>query len=87
MTNRLPLIVDSSSSNLKELPAGDDLNLSGSSFTANNVTVSTSFKLGSWEIKLDSNDLRFVYNGTDVCKITTTGNIIASGNFNTNSSP
>ena len=87
MTNRLPLIVDSSSSNLKELPAGDDLNLSGSSFAANNVTVSTSFKLGSWEIKLDSNDLRFVYNGTDVCKITTTGDVITSGNINTNGSP
>ena len=87
MTNRLPLIVDSSSSNLKELPAGDDLDLSGSSFVANNVTVSTSFKLGSWEIKLDSNDLRFVYNGTDVCKITTGGNIIAAGDVDTKGSP
>jgi len=87
MANRLPLIVDSSSSNLKELPAGDDLDLSGSSFVANNVTVSTSFKLGSWEIKLDSNDLRFVYNGTDVFKITTAGNIIAAGDVDTNGSP
>jgi len=87
MANRIPLIVDASSSNLKELPAGDNLDLSGSSFVANNVTANTSFKLGSWEIKLDSNDLRFVYNGTDVCRITTTGNIIASGNINTNGTP
>ena len=34
-------------------------------------------KIGLWEIKLDVNDLRFVYNGTDVAKITTTGEIIA----------
>ncbi len=87
MANRLPLIVDSSSSQIKELPAGDDLDLSGSSFVSNNVTVSTSFKLGSWEIKLDSNDLRFVYNGTDVFKVTTTGNIIAAGDIDTNGSP
>jgi len=54
---------------------------------ANSITVSTSFNIGSWEIKLDSNDLRFCYNGTDVFKITTTGDIIAAGNVRTNGSP
>ena len=63
-------------------------NGTGGSITgANSITVSTSFKIGSWEIKLDSNDLRFVYNGTDVCKMTTTGDIIAAGNIRTNGSP
>ena len=63
-------------------------NGTGGSITgANSITVSTSFKIGSWEIKLDSNDLKFVYNGTDVCKITTAGNIIAAGDIDTNSSP
>jgi hypothetical protein len=41
------------------------------------VTASTAFKVGLWEIKLDTNDLRFVYNGTDVARITTAGEIIA----------
>ena len=45
--------------------------------TFTNATATTAFKIGSWEIKLDTNDLRFVYNGTDVAKITTTGEIIA----------
>lgn len=42
-----------------------------------NATVTTAFKVGLWEIKLDTNDLRFVYNGTDVVRITTAGEIIA----------
>ena len=33
--------------------------------------------IGSWEIKLDGSDLRFVYAGTDVFRITTAGAIIA----------
>jgi len=41
------------------------------------ATASTAFKIGLWEIKLDTNDLRFVYNGTDVARITTAGEIIA----------
>ena len=41
------------------------------------VSIASGVKIGLWEIKLDVNDLRFVYNGTDVAKITTTGEIIA----------
>jgi len=41
------------------------------------VTASTAFKIGLWEIKLDTQDLRFVYDGTDVARITTAGEIIA----------
>lgn len=45
--------------------------------TFTNATATTAFKIGLWEIKLDTNDLRFVYNGTDVARITTAGEIIA----------
>ncbi len=45
--------------------------------TFTNATATTAFKVGLWEIKLDTNDLRFVYNGTDVARITTAGEIIA----------
>ena len=48
-----------------------DLDASG------NVSIASGVQIGSWEIKLDGNDLRFVYNGTDVAKITTAGEIIA----------
>jgi hypothetical protein len=44
---------------------------------AGDVTISSAIKIGLWEIKLDTNDLRFVYDGTDVAKITTAGEIIA----------
>lgn len=40
------------------------------------VDAST-LSVGDWEIKLDGTDLRFVYNGTDVFRITTAGEIIA----------
>lgn len=44
---------------------------------AGTVSIASGVQIGSWEIKLDGNDLRFVYNGTDVAKITTAGEIIA----------
>lgn len=63
--------------------AGTNLTLSGTTFNLNasltgltDVTTSA-LSIGNWEIKLDSNDLRFVYNGTDAFKITTTGAVIA----------
>ena len=63
--------------------AGTNLTLSGTTFNLNasltgltDVTTSA-VSIGDWEIKLDGNDLRFVHNGTDVFKITTTGAVIA----------
>lgn len=41
MADRIPLIVDSSTQQIRELPAGDDINLAGSNFTANGVTANT----------------------------------------------
>lgn len=63
--------------------AGTNLTLSGTTFNLNasltgltDVTTSA-VSIGDWEIKLDGNDLRFVYNGTDAFKITTTGAVVA----------
>ena len=41
MADRIPLIVDSSTQQIKELPSSDDINLAGSNFTANGVTANT----------------------------------------------
>lgn len=55
--------------------------------TGANVETTTAFKLGDWEIKLDSTDLVFNYNGTDVFKITTAGAIIAKDEVTAFGSP
>ena len=47
-----------------------------SNLTVDTVT-STSLDIGSWQIKLDGSNLRFVYNSTDVFSVTTSGEIIA----------
>jgi len=63
--------------------AGTNLTLSDTTFNLNAsltglTDVATSaVSIGDWEIKLDGNDLRFVYNGTDAFKITTTGAVVA----------
>ncbi len=64
--------------------AGTNLSLSGTTFNVNtsltgltDVTTST-VSIGNWEIKLDGNDLRFVYSGTDKLRLTTAGAIIAA---------
>jgi len=44
---------------------------------AGTVSLASGVQIGLWEIKLDGQDLRFVYDGTDVAKITTVGEIIA----------
>ena len=67
-------------------------NLIGGGALSSNVTLSlnstltsltdvqtNNLSIGSWDIKLDSNDLRFQYNGTDVFRITTAGQLIAKG--------
>lgn len=41
MANRIPLIVDGSGLAIKELPAGDNLDLAGSNFVANTVTANS----------------------------------------------
>jgi len=53
------------------------LDVDGDALVSGNVETTTAFKLGDWEIKLDSTDLVFNYNGTDVFKITTAGAAIA----------
>jgi hypothetical protein len=59
--------------------SGTTFNLDSSLTGLSDVTTS-SVSIGSWEIKLDGNDLRFVYNGTDRVRFTTNGTVIAENN-------
>lgn len=43
--------------------------------------------IGDWDIMLDGNDLVFNYNGTDVFKLTTTGEVIAKSSVTANGAP
>lgn len=43
--------------------------------------------IGNWDIVLDGNDLVFNYNGTDVFKLTTTGEVIAKSSVTANGAP
>lgn len=56
--------------------SGSNINLDSSISGLTDVTTSA-ISIGSWEIKLDGSDLRFVYNGSDKMRISTTGQIIA----------
>ncbi len=38
----------------------------------------TAYKLGPWEILLDGDDLKFVFDGVDVFKFTTAGSIVSA---------
>ena len=67
--------------------AGTNISLSGTTFNLDasltgltDVTTSA-VSIGSWEIKLDGSDLRFIYNGTDRIRFTTAGAIIAENNI------
>ena len=55
--------------------------VSASSFTTGGHVETDEIRLGNWVIKLDGNDLRFVYNGTDRIRMTTTGAIIAENDI------
>ena len=72
---------------------GTNITLSGTTFNLDSsltglTDVTTSaVSIGNWEIKLDGSDLRFVYNGTDVFKITTAGAIVAKDNITAYGSP
>ena len=55
--------------------------------TFTTATATTGFNIGSWQIALDGNDLRFIYNGTDVFRITTAGAIIAKDNVTAYGAP
>ena len=66
---------------------GTNITLSGTTFNLDasltgltDVTTSA-VSIGSWEIKLDGNDLRFIYNGTDRIRFTTSGAIVAENNI------
>lgn len=50
--------------------------LAGGSSTSSTLTVGA-LNIGAWTIQLDGSDLRFIYNGVDVFRITTTGAVIA----------
>ena len=43
--------------------------------------------IGNWDIMLDGDDLVFNYNGTDVFKLTTTGEVIAKSSVTANGAP
>ena len=66
---------------------GTNITLSGTTFNLDSsisglTDVTTSaVSIGSWEIKLAGNDLRFIYNGTDRIRFTTAGAIIAENNI------
>jgi len=45
--------------------------------TFTGTVTAPNLNIGDWQIALDGSDLRFIYNGTDVFKITTAGAIIA----------
>lgn len=47
----------------------------------------TQVNMGDWQIKLDGNDIRFVYNGTDMMRLTTDGKLITLGGMSSNGSP
>jgi|13_taG_2_1085334.scaffolds.fasta_scaffold01525_12 hypothetical protein len=61
----------------------DDL-LDGTSTIAPKVTT---LKIGDWTIKLDGSALMFEYDGTDVLKLDTTGEIIAKNNITAYGTP
>jgi hypothetical protein len=50
-------------------------------------SANTAVKIGSWEIKLAAAALRISYSGSDMARITTSGDIIALGNVETEGSP
>lgn len=66
---------------------GTNINVSGStvnldtSLTGLTDVTTSAVSIGNWEIKLDGNDLRFIYNGTDRLRITTAGAVIAEGDI------
>ena len=73
--------------------AGANLTLSGTQFSLNtsltglsDVTTSA-VSIGSWEIKLEGNNLVFAYGGVDKFKIDTSGNTTASGDVTAFGSP
>ena len=64
MANRLPLVADSSNLNIKELPAGDNLDLAGSNLVANTITansvITNSFSLGGTSVTATGAELNIL---------------------------
>lgn len=51
MTSRFPLVVDTATSRIAELPAGDDLDLSSSNISnVGNITVATNITVNSYDV-------------------------------------
>ena len=72
---------------------GTNITLSGTTFNLDSsltglTDVTTSaVSIGSWEIKLDGNDIRFVYAGVDKMRLTTGGALITSGDITATGAP
>jgi hypothetical protein len=72
---------------------GTNITLAGTTFnmdaslTGLTDVETDAISIGSWEIKLDGNDLRFVYDGTDRFRITTAGALIADDNITAYGAP
>jgi hypothetical protein len=73
--------------------AGTNLTLAGTTFNVNTTLTGLTdvqtgiVSIGLWDIRLDGSDLRFVYNGVDRLRITTTGAVIAGNDVTAFGSP
>ena len=60
MANRFPLVVDASTSAIKELPTGDNLDLTGSGIVNAGAVAATSIALGGVSVSADANELNIL---------------------------
>lgn len=58
--------------------AGTVVNSKNVIYSAGGAVAATSISIGNWSINLQTNELVFTYNGTDVAKIKTTGEIVSA---------
>ena len=60
MANRFPLVVDASASAIKELPSGDNMDLTGSGIVNAGAVAATSIALGGVSVSADANELNIL---------------------------
>ena len=60
MANRFPLVVDASTSAIKELPSGDNMDLTGSGIVNAGAVAATSIALGGVSVSADANELNIL---------------------------
>ena len=81
MANRYPLILDSNSNRIKELPSGDNLDLTGAGISSvSSVSVGTAVTIGTYGIHVTGvvTATSFVGNGADLTGVGSTDNIQTS---------